>query len=56
MSSVKDFEMAQRIHIATVQLQAEITTLRNAAVVATERAEKAEAALAAARARLEEMK
>jgi hypothetical protein len=42
MSSIKDFEMAQRIHIATVQLQAEIVTLRNAAVLATERAERAE--------------
>jgi len=46
MSSIKDFEMAQRIHVATVQLQAEILTLRNAAVLATERAEKAEAEVA----------
>ena len=43
MSSIKDFELAQRIHIATVTLQAEIVTLRNAAVLATERAERAEA-------------
>ena len=44
MSSIKDFELAQRIHIATVQLQSEIVTLRNAAVVATERAETSDAA------------
>lgn len=49
MSSIKDFELAQRIHVATVQLQAEIVTLRNAAVLATERAERAEAAAASAR-------
>ena len=47
MSSIKDFELAQRIHIATVTLQAEIVTLRNAAVLATELAEKAESRIAA---------
>ena len=56
MSSIKDFELAQRIHIATVTLQAEIVTLRNAAVLATELAEKAESRIAALEAERDALK
>ena len=56
MSSIKDFELAQRIHIATVTLQAEIVTLRNAAVLATELAEKAESRIAALEAERDAMR